>query len=140
MREWKGKESLNQPFMRFQTLLFGVRFFTLISFGTWMGIFLSVDPESAGMPGAGLFLGALFSFLVGAFTLMLVSLSRRFLGDATAAGSFGASFRQGFLLALLSVAVLVLSRLGYLSWWNALLALATILLVEFTARRLSREE
>jgi hypothetical protein len=126
--------------MRFQTLLFGVRFFTLLSLGTWMGVFFFVDPESAGTPGAGLFLGALFSFLAGSFTLVLVALSRKFLGDTSAALAFGASFRQGFLLALLAISMLVLLRLGYLSWWNALLALATILLLELTVRRLSREE
>ncbi len=126
--------------MRFQTLLFGVRFFTLLSLGTWMGVFFSVDPESAGDPGAALFLGALFSFLTGFYTLVLVFLSRRFLGDASAALAFGASFRQGFLLALLSVSVLVLSRFGYLSWWNVLLALAAVLLLELSARRLTKEE
>lgn len=126
--------------MRFQTLLFGVRFFTLLSLGTWMGVFFSVDPESAGIPGAALFLGALFSFLTGSYTLALVFLSRKFLGDQSAAAGFGTSFRQGFLLAFLSVSILVFSRLGYLSWWNALLALATVLLVELSARRLTREE
>jgi len=126
--------------MRFQTFLFGVRFFTLLSFGTWMGVFFSVDPESSGVPGTALFLGTLFSFLAGLFTLLLVSLSRKFLGDTSAALAFGGSFRQGFLLALLFVSMLVLLRLGYLSWWNALLALAAMLLLEFTARRLTKEE
>ncbi len=126
--------------MRFQTLLFGVRFFTLLSLGTWMGVFFFVDPESAGTPGAGLFLGALFSFLAGSLTLVLVSLSRKFLGDTSAALAFGVSFRQGFLLALLVILMLILLRLGYLSWWNALLVLATILLLELTVRRLTKEE
>ncbi len=126
--------------MRFQTLLFGVRFFTLLSFGTWMGVFFSVDPESVGNLGAVLFLGALFSFLTGICTLILVSLGRRFLGDTSAAAAFGSSFRQGFLLASFSILMLVLSRVGYLSWWNALLAFAAILLLELSARRLTKEE
>lgn len=105
-----------------------------------MGIFFFVDPESAGNPGVALFLGTLFSFLTGSYTLVIVSLSRRFLGDQSAAVAFGASFRQGFLLAFLSVSMLVLLRFGYLSWWNALLVLAAILLLELSARRLTKEE
>lgn len=128
------------PFMRFQTLLFGVRFFTILSFGAWMGVFFSVDPESAGMAGVGLFLGVLFSFLTGFLTLLIVSLFRRFLGDVSAAENFGSSFRQGFLLAVFSIATLVLLRLGYLSWWNGLLLFAAILLVELTARWFSGKE
>ena len=126
--------------MRFQTLLFGVRFFTFLSFGTWMGVFFSVDPDSAGMPGVALFLGTLFSFLAGLFTLVLISLSRRFLGDASAAAGFGVSFRQGFLLALFAVSMLVLARAGYLSWWNGLLFFVAVLLIELSARRISDRE
>lgn len=136
----KERKPKPAPFMRLKTLLFGVRFFTLLSLGTWMGIFFFVDPESAGAPGAGLFLGALFSFLAGMFTLLLVALSRKFLGDASAALGFGISFRQGFLLALLAVSMLALLHFGYFSWWNALLVLAAILLLELTVRRLTKEE
>jgi hypothetical protein len=50
-------------------------------------------------------------------------------------------FRQGFILSAYVVMLLGLSRFGVLAWWNALLGLATALLVEFTARKVSvREE
>lgn len=126
--------------MRFQVILFGVRFFTVLSLGTWLFVLFSVDPEESGMPGVAIFLGALFSFLAGFLTLILVGLSRKFLGDESAAHAFGGSFRQAFLLALFAVGILVLSREGVLAWWNASLCFAGVLLVELSARRMTREE
>lgn len=126
--------------MRFQAILFGVRFFTVLSLGTWLFVLFSVDPTTSGTPGTMIFLGAFFSFVAGFLTLVLVGLSRKFLGDESAAHAFGGSFRQAFLLAVFVVGMLVLSRAGILAWWNALLFFAGILLVELSARRMTREE
>lgn len=130
-----------EPFpMRFQVILFGVRFFTVLSLGTWLFVLFSVDPTTAGTPGVAIFLGALFSFIAGLLTLFLVGLSRKFLGDESAAHAFGVSFRQAFLLASFAIAMLVLARIGILAWWNALLCFAGILLIELSARRMTQEE
>lgn len=126
--------------MKFQKLLVGVRFFTVLSLAAWVSVLFFVDPETSGLPGAAIFLGTLFSGLSGAFTLVLVSLARKFLGESGASASFHALFRQGFILSAYVVAMLALSRFGILAWWNALLGLATALLVEFTARRISMRE
>lgn len=121
--------------MTFQILLVGVRFFTVLSFSAWIAILLLVDPDGAGAAGEALFLGSLFSFLSGMFSLSLTALARRFLGDATASASFHSLFRQGVLLSAYIVAILLLSRFGILAWWNASLGFAAALLIEFTARR-----
>ncbi|HWQ60230.1 MAG TPA: hypothetical protein VN420_03710 [Candidatus Fimivivens sp.] len=123
--------------MKFQKLLIGVRFFTVLSFAAWVSVFLLVDPEVSGIVGAALFLGTMFSFLTGSFTLILVALARRFIGEAGASASFHTLFRQGFILSAYVVYVLGLSRFGLLAWWNVLLGIAAALLMEYTARRLS---
>lgn len=123
--------------MRFQVILFGVRFFTLLSLVAWMGVLLFVDPEVSGSFSTALFLGTLFSFLSGWVTLMLVSLSRRFIGDQSTAVSFGALSRQGFLVSAYVIGVLMLLRSGFFSWWNALLLLAVVLLLELSIRRVT---
>jgi hypothetical protein len=120
--------------MTFQKLLFGVGFFTVLSLLAWVGVFFFVDPDAYGMLGIMLFLGTLFSFLTGAFTLSLVNIARRALGNTGAEVAFGIFFRQGFLLSLFCVALLFLSWFQVLSWWNAGLVLAGVLLVELSVR------
>jgi hypothetical protein len=127
--------------MKFQKLLVGVRFFTVLSLTAWLSVLYFVDPESSGLIGVAIFLGTLFSGLSGIFTLVLVFFARKFLGELGASESFHTLFRQGFILSAYVVMLLGLSRFGVLAWWNALLGLATALMVEFTARRVSvREE
>lgn len=121
--------------MKFHMLLLGVRFFTVLSLSAWAAVLFFVDPDAAGVPGVSLFLGTLFSGLTGAFTLFLVALARRFLGEAGASASFHALFRQGFILSAYVIVLLGLSRAGMLAWWNAGLGLAAALLIEYTARR-----
>ncbi|NTW15544.1 MAG: hypothetical protein HGA38_04250 [Candidatus Moranbacteria bacterium] len=126
--------------MKFQQLLLGVRFFTVLSLLAWVCVLLFVDPDVTGAPGAALFLGTLFSGLTGSFTLALVAFARRFLGDAGASASFHMLFRQGFILSAYGIILLGLSRAGMLAWWNAGLVLAAALLLEFTARRLAERK
>ena len=123
--------------MTFQKLLFGVGFFTVLSLLGWVGVFFFVDPDAYGMLGIVLFLGTAFSFLAGAFTMTLVKIARSALGDASAEAAFGVFFRQGFLLAVFCVALLLLSWFRVLSWWNAGLVLAGVLLVELSVRAFS---
>jgi len=126
--------------MKFQKLLLGVRFFTVLSFSAWISVLLLIDPDVSGIVGIALFLGTLFSFLAGSVALVLIGLAERFLGEAGASASFYALFRQGFILSAYVVILLGLSRFGVLAWWNALLGFAAALLVELTARRLSARE
>jgi len=122
--------------MTFQKLLFGVRFFTAFSFVSWTAVLFLVDPGVAGIVGIALFLGTMFSFLTGLFTVVLVGLASRFLGEMSASASFHTLFRQGFILSAYVVSLLGLSRFGMLAWWNALLGFAAALLIEFTARKI----
>lgn len=123
--------------MKFQKLLVGVRFFTVLSLGAFVSVLFFVDPDVSGAPGVALFLGTLFCGLSGVFTLLLVFFARRFIGEAGASASFHTLFRQGFIFSAYAVSMLGLSRFGLFVWWNALLGLAVALLVEFTARRSS---
>ncbi|NTW14529.1 MAG: hypothetical protein HGA31_05895 [Candidatus Moranbacteria bacterium] len=123
--------------MKLQKLLFGVGFFSVLSLFGWIGVLFLVDPDSYGMPGMVLFLGTAFSFLSGVFALILVTLARRFLGDAGAEESFGMFFRQGFLLASFVIGLLLLSRFGMLAWWTGALTFVAVLLIELSVRNMS---
>ncbi|MGB4943001.1 MAG: hypothetical protein WBO92_02715, partial [Candidatus Moraniibacteriota bacterium] len=71
-------------------------------------------------------------------TLGLVSLARLFLAEPAAQAYLGGAFRQGALIGVYIAGMALTQFLGYLVWWVALLALAFILLTEFTIRQFNR--
>ena len=52
------------------------------------------------------------------------------LGKESTAVNIGLSFRQGFLLAVLALGVLILQGMRLLVWWDGLLLVVGIFLVE----------
>jgi hypothetical protein len=106
-------------------------FSTILSLAAWVFVIFYIDPEEAGVFGKFFFFASLFLFLSGLFVTFLVWLRMKFMGEEVAAETIGLSSRQGILSALFFTAVIVLFGSGYLVWWNALLVLAGILLVEF---------
>lgn len=115
--------------------LWGIRLFLLLSLCAWVGIIVAVDPYQSGNVGLGLFYASLFGTVLGMMTLFTTWVYRRALGIASAAHHLGGAFRQAFLLSLLIVAGIFLQMEQWLTWWDALLLLSVILLIEFTARR-----
>lgn len=115
--------------------LWGIRLFLLLSLCAWAGIIVAVDPYQSGIVGLWLFYASLFGTVLGTMTLFTMWVYRRALGMASAAHHLGGAFRQAFLLSLLLVVGIFLQMEGWLTWWDALLLLSVILLIEFTARR-----
>jgi hypothetical protein len=136
----RGKSALKSLRMKLATLLFGVRFFTVVALGAFLGVVFSVDPGVSGPVGTVLFLASLFIALTGMISLSLIFLMRKILGDVTAAHALGGSFRQGGLLAAYGIGILGLARWNVLAWWTAALLFAFVLLVELTIRRVGKRE
>ncbi|MFZ1626882.1 MAG: hypothetical protein WAT81_03720, partial [Candidatus Moraniibacteriota bacterium] len=97
-----------------------------------------VDPVSLTLAGRGLFFFALWLFATAGVALGLVSLARRFLDERGARAYVPAALRQGGLIGLYVSSIAVAKFSGYLTWWVLLLALALILLIEFTSRQFNR--
>ncbi|MDR3582847.1 MAG: hypothetical protein P4L62_00595 [Candidatus Pacebacteria bacterium] len=116
--------------MRLKAYIWGIRSITLISFLAVGAIVYFVDPTSSGIIGAALFYLAIFFSLAGAFNLFLLGMRRRFIGDELAAENVGISFRQGTLLSILVIGILVLQSYRLLIWWDALLVLGGVFLAE----------
>lgn len=88
-----------------------------------------------------LFFASLFAVLTGTLTLSVTWTYRKALGENGAAHHLGSAFRQALLLALYVIGIVFFQYAGILVWWDALLWLAVILLLEFSIRRfLNREE
>lgn len=126
--------------MSLSAYLWGIRLFTLLAFIAWVGITLAVDPGQSGWVGRGLFFSSLLAFLTGLCTLGVTGAYRRTVGDAGAAQALGGAFRQAFLIAAGLVGAAGLRFGGLLTWWDSLLVLAAILLVELTFRRLLTDD
>ena len=126
--------------MKLATLLFGVRFFTVVALLAFLVVVFSVDPDASGPLGSVLFLVSLFAALAGMMSLTLVFLMRKILGDVTAARALGGSFRQGALIAGYVVGILGLGRFQLLAWWTAALLFVFVLLVELTIRQMGKRE
>lgn len=85
---------------------------------------------------AALYSSLLF-FFTGLFSLMLFWIKRKTSGDEDIENvNMGVSFRQGLLLSVALVFMLALQSLRILVWWDALLAVGAVIMIElyFLAR------
>ena len=116
--------------MTLKSYLWGMRFSTFLALMAWGLAIFYTDPEKGGAPVKFIFYFTLFLFMSGIFILML-SLMRRKLGkDGMMLSDLGMSFREGMFLALLVIILLILQSFRCLVWWDGLLVIAGIFLVE----------
>lgn len=116
--------------MKLKAYIWGIRSITLLSVLALGAIVYLVDPTSSGKIGVGLFYLVIFFSLSGIFNLSLLGLRRHFIGDELAAENVGISFRQGLLLALFIIGILVLQSYRMLVWWDAVLVFGGAFLIE----------
>lgn len=124
--------------MSLSAYLWGIRLFTLFAFFAFFGVIIALDPKETG--GRELFFVSLFALLTGILTLFVTGMYRKALGDVGAAHNLGSAFRQAFLIALFGIGIVFFRYAGILVWWDALLLLAAILILEFSFRHLSHEK
>lgn len=124
--------------MSLKAYIWSLMLSTLLAMGAWIFVLLKIDPYESGIVGQGLFYFIFWLMMLGIFVNVLVWLRVRFLGGEQGLSTMGLSFRQGFLLSLLIVALLVLRASGYLVWWLGLLVVAGFFLIELIF--LSKEE
>lgn len=116
--------------MTLKLYLWGIRLVTLLAIGGWIAVITKVDPDKSGALGQALFYFSLFLTLSGIFILFLTWLKRKFSDPQNLTENLKISFRQGLLLALLAVILLLLQNRRILTWWDGLLAVAGVFLIE----------
>jgi hypothetical protein len=115
--------------MTLKSYRWGIRISAILSFAAWALIVWYVDPTKAGLAGLVLFYGSAFLFLSATFILFFTWLR----GSAPSEEAhiyLALSFRQGILMSLLTVCLLVLQQARFLRWWDGLLVVAGFLLIE----------
>ena len=116
--------------MSLKAYIWGVRIVTILSLGAFVLVVNLVDPEGSGLVGKILFYVSIFFFLSGFFNLLLLRLRKRNVNAENAFSNISLSFRQGILLALFSIGLLVLQSFRILIWWDGLLLMFGIFIIE----------
>jgi len=116
--------------MTLRAYIWGIRFITLLSLVAFIFVVKFVDPDSAGLAGKLFFYLSLFFVGSGIFNLILLRLRRKALNAETASSNIGLSFRQGILLSLFTIGLLILQSFRILVWWDGLLVFGGIFLIE----------
>ncbi|HLN18870.1 MAG TPA: hypothetical protein VK255_01740 [Patescibacteria group bacterium] len=106
------------------------RLLSLFSFALFGIIVTYVSPDDYGWQGKVAFYLIFGLFLSSFFGQMLIFLRRRTLETGMEDKNAILSMRQGLLLALLAVILLVLQSFRVLVWWDGLLVVAGVFLVE----------
>ncbi|OGI16449.1 MAG: hypothetical protein A2Z52_02820 [Candidatus Moranbacteria bacterium RBG_19FT_COMBO_42_6] len=116
--------------MTLRSYIWGMRLAALFSFIGLGFVINYVDPEKSGEAGKVLFYLTLFFFLSSFFNLLLIWIRKKALGKEAISLNISLSFRQGVLLAIFVVGLLVLQSMRMLIWWDGLLLLAGIFIIE----------
>lgn len=123
--------------LRSSLAVFGVG--TAFAWAAFLLIFFTVPPDTAGVLGEAFFFSALLLALIGTLT-MLGILGRWRMSSLLPALHIGPAFRQGALLSVAAVGLLLLQRFRILRWWNILLLVILLAGFDFfLARREPKE-
>jgi hypothetical protein len=104
---------------------------TGICWAAWAVVVQSINPETTNWIGFLLFYGSLFLAVVG--TSALVGFCIRFvlLRKELVLRQVAVAFRQSFLFAVIIVGSLILQSFRMLTWYNALLLVVALTVLEF---------
>jgi len=110
---------------------FSIGLATFFGWASLLVVYYQLSPFTQPKLALSLFYLSLFVALTGTFALILYSFRRMTHKDSPLKAPFNVPLRQGVLLSLMVVVGLIFQRLRVLTWWDALLLLAIILLIEF---------
>lgn len=103
---------------------------TLACWLAWVMVLYQVDPFADGAIGLTLFYLSLFLALLGSFFLISFGFRKAYAKYDLDYKIVGTSFRQSFFLALMAILILFLQSHNFLTWWNAVLIVLVLTLIE----------
>ncbi|HBL39271.1 TPA: hypothetical protein DDZ10_01220 [Candidatus Uhrbacteria bacterium] len=111
---------------------------TLIAWGIWFFLILTVDPVFAGLFEFSLFYLTLFLALVGTILFSAVAIRVKVKPETILFRHVVVSFRQSVLLAILTIASFILLSKNLFTWWLMVILILLLSLVEWNAQSMSR--
>jgi amino acid transporter len=122
--------------MHWQNFIRGLLISTLIFGGILMSLTLFASPEQGSFTIVFYYL-ALFFFLLGLATLIFFAFHKWWSHNEVIFSAAKISLRQGILFAAFIIALLLLSSMQLLTWWDGIILTISFLLIEafFKTRR-----
>ncbi|MDP3964811.1 MAG: hypothetical protein Q8Q20_04130 [bacterium] len=103
---------------------------TLVCWIGWITVVFYIDPDSGGFLGLSLFYLSLFLAITGTFALLGFFFRVWFSHNEKVFEHVGIAFRQSILFSILIVGALVLQGVRILTWWNVILFIFAVGLLE----------
>lgn len=104
---------------------------TVLGWSSWLVVVNKLSPFSTPELSLSLFYASLFIALSGTITLLIYYFKAWMSKSKNYGVYFNMSLRQGVLLSGMICTGIVFQRLKVLTWWDSLLLLAIVLLIEF---------
>lgn len=117
--------------MTLKKYLIGIAVSTVLTFVAFMLVLFYVDPFDTGIVGFVGFYASLFFTIIGAFTIIGFYLRIWSSGNEVVYAHVAPSFRQAIFLAIIIIGSLLLQSFRLLTWWDAILFVLSIVLLEF---------
>jgi hypothetical protein len=112
---------------------------TLLCWGAWVFVLLTISPADAGLMGFFSFYLSFFLAVVGTFSVLGFAIRRAILrNDDIVFRHVRHTFRQSIFISTALIIILMLLSKGLLFWWNAAILLVFFLFIEtiiFTNRK-----
>lgn len=104
---------------------------TIFCWVAWLLVLFYMNPDEVGAIGLMAFYISLFLALLGTFSLVGFFVRVWFSRSQAIFRYLGIAFRQAVWFSVLIVVALILQAERYLTWWNALLLILFLVLLEF---------
>ena len=118
--------------MTFRMYLVFMTIATVLSWGAWVLVLNTTNPQEAGTGGFIVFYLTLCMALLGTLTLFGTAYRVLFLRrEGVMAREVRIAFRHAVLLSLAAIGALVFSAQGWLHWWVLVLLLVLLSIIEY---------
>ena len=104
---------------------------TLVCWGAFIMVVFNVDPDVSGATGFILFYLTLLLALTGTISLIGLFVRRAIDRKQLVVRQVALSFRQAISFSILIIALIYLQSQRLLTWWNLLLLMAALTVLEF---------
>lgn len=104
---------------------------TLVCWIAWLIVLFYLDPEQTGLMGFLFFYVSLFFALIGTFSLLGFFVRVWFSKEQVIFRHLGVATRQSLWFSLLLIGTLLLQGAGFIRWWNVLLLIIFLTILEF---------
>ncbi|TES96313.1 hypothetical protein E3J85_01205 [Patescibacteria group bacterium] len=117
--------------MRLQSYLLGIGASSIICWIAFILTILYISPETSRVLALSCFFVSFFFALAGTFTIIGFYIRTWASHNELYYANINISFRQGIFVAFAFVGILALQALNLLTWWDGILFVAIIILIEF---------